>query len=57
MLKLVKERVARGASAYPSWQSCLEGADRRELYPFRNPGYRRIEKEDLNASTCKLARS
>jgi hypothetical protein len=34
----------------------VEGADRGELYPFRDLGYREIGKEESGVSTRELAR-
>jgi hypothetical protein len=55
MPQLAKWRVARGASVKPSRWSRVEGADREELYPFRDLGYREIGKEESGASTHELA--
>jgi hypothetical protein len=54
MPQLVKWRVARGASVKTSRWSHAEGADRKELYPYRGFGYREIEKELSRASTHEL---
>jgi hypothetical protein len=55
MPQLAKWRVARGASVKLSWWSRVEGADRGELYPFHDLGYREIGKEESGASTHELA--
>jgi hypothetical protein len=52
----VKSQVVMGASVYPSRWSRMECTDRRELYPFRDLGYREIGKEDSRVSTRELAR-
>ena len=54
MPQLVKWRVARGASVKLSRWSHMEGADRGELYPFRDLGYREIGKEESRASTHEI---
>jgi hypothetical protein len=54
MPQLVKWRVVRGSSTKLSQWSCVEGADRGELYPFRNLVYRGIEKEESGVMTHEL---
>jgi hypothetical protein len=56
MIQLMKWRVARGASDKPSQQSCTEGTDIRESYPYWHFGYREFGKKESGVLTCELAR-